>query len=145
MQRDQGEGILDHPGLEHGEGLVGALDDDLDVFAFIGKAVDAAGLAGIDAAAEEIDGFGRAARAGQEAVDRQNLADDGKPVLILYVSPSDRDSRSVTAVAEWAHAAMLKGGRGPTVSKGYRRGTRHCIGRDSPILTAVSPAGRVSA
>src|SRR5260221_9948018 len=90
MQGDQGEGILDLAGLEQGEGLIAALDDDLDVFAFIGKAVDAAGLAGIDAAAEEIDGFGRAARAGQEAVDRQDLADDGKPGLLLGFAPRDR-------------------------------------------------------
>src|SRR5260221_7875865 len=90
MQGDQGEGILDLAGLEQGEGLIAALDDDLDVFAFIGKAVDAASLAGIDAAAEEIDGFGRAARAGQEAVDRQDLADDGKPGLLLGFAPRDR-------------------------------------------------------
>src|SRR5260221_8802496 len=90
MQGDQGEGILDLAGLEQGEGLIAALDDDLDVFAFIGKAVDAAGIAGIDAAAEEIDGFGRAARAGQEAVDRQDLADEGEPGLLLDFAPRDR-------------------------------------------------------
>src|ERR1700737_2883673 len=55
VQRDQRESVLDLSGIEHGERFFGALDDDPNIFAFVGEAVDAAGIAGIDAATEEIN------------------------------------------------------------------------------------------
>src|SRR6185437_16411531 len=64
-----------------------ALDHGADVLALVGEAVDAAGGARIDAAAEEIDGLGRAARAGHEAMDGHDLADDGEPGLLLGLAP----------------------------------------------------------
>src|SRR5260370_41677292 len=63
--------------------LLAALDDDADVLALVGQAMDAARVARIDPAAEEIDGFGRAARAGQEAMDRHRFTDDGEPSFLL--------------------------------------------------------------
>src|SRR5713101_2100880 len=109
MQRQQRVAVLDLTGIEELHRLLAALDDDADVLALVGQAMDAACSARIDTAAEEIDGFGRAAWAGQEAMDRHRLA-DGEPGFLLGL-PTRHRGRGLVLVDDAGDDLELPGGK----------------------------------
>ena len=99
--------------------------------------MDAAGIAGIDAAAEEIDGLDRAARAGQEAMNRHDLADDGESGFLLGFAPRDRGGRFVL-IDDPGDDLKLPGGKA-----GKMRGEAKLLYEDEDVaLRVIEQDGR---
>ena len=81
LDGDDGHGVVDVAVFDGGDEVVVGYDDDFDVFVLFGESVDAAGLACVDAAAEEADVF---------------VADAG---AVVVVADSDH--------VDWFHAGFL--------------------------------------
>jgi hypothetical protein len=110
VEREQGDRVRNGAGFEHCQRGGSGLEDDPDLLMLLGDAVKTAGAAGVDPAAEQLDGLRRAARARQESANRDEIADQDETGLLIDLASRNRN-RILLAVDQPGDDLDLPGGK----------------------------------